>query len=208
MHQLSGFNKKIMISQIKQRYWKGMWVGGKGVTQAGRQRVSLESADNEEVVELPTNRFQTSLAFVFLVGFASPRNVRTWAEQCAARLALSVKPGWFFYPSHSSCSNHTSTSLATKINSKQNCARRCAFGKQQPWAWFGQVFMLRSVLVVIFRHFRVLPEALYNLNNSVALWFFFLFPLLFWPVLPDGRHQGWLFITPINIFLLYDRWRS
>lgn len=149
---------------------------GRGLhRQAGKE--SVWNLQMEEVVELPTNRFQTSLAFVFLVGFASPRNVRTWAEQCAARLALSVKPGWYFYPSHSSCSNHTSTSLATKINSKQNCAHCCAFGKQQPWAWFGQVFMLRSVLVVIFRHFRVLPEALYNLNNSVALWFFFFFSL-------------------------------
>lgn len=54
-----------MISQINQRCWKGMCVGGKGVTEAGRQRLSLETADNEEVVELPTNRFQTSLAFVF-----------------------------------------------------------------------------------------------------------------------------------------------
>lgn len=36
MHQLSGFNKKIMTSQIKQHCWKGMCVGGKGVTEADK----------------------------------------------------------------------------------------------------------------------------------------------------------------------------
>jgi len=69
-----------------------MCVGGKGVTQAGRQRLSLEAADNEEVVELPTDRLQTSLAFVFLVAFARPCNVHPGVEQCAACLALCVKP--------------------------------------------------------------------------------------------------------------------
>lgn len=65
------------------------------------------------------------------VAFANPCSLPTGAEQCAVCLALSVKPGWYFYPSHSFCNNHIGTSLATKINSKQNCAHRCAFGKKQ-----------------------------------------------------------------------------
>lgn len=47
-----GLTGKIMISQIRQHCWKGMCVGGKGVTEADRQRLCLETADNEEVVGL------------------------------------------------------------------------------------------------------------------------------------------------------------
>lgn len=65
MHQLSGFSKKIMTSQIKQHCWKGMCVGGKGVTR-GRQRLSLETADNE-MVGLPSVGFRLlCLLSVFL----------------------------------------------------------------------------------------------------------------------------------------------
>lgn len=159
-----------MISQVKQHCWKGMCVGGKGLREAGRQRLCLETAD--KVVKLPTNRFQTSLAFVCLLAFASPHNVHPGAERCAAVL-LGVNPGWIFYRAHSSCSNHIGTRLATKINSTQDRAHRCAFGKQQSWAWFSQIFVLRSVLVVLFRHFGALMEVLYNLSSSVTLWFFF-----------------------------------
>lgn len=42
-----------------------MCVGGKGVTEADKGS-ALETADNEEVVELPSNGFQTALASVFL----------------------------------------------------------------------------------------------------------------------------------------------
>lgn len=121
MHQLSGFNKKIMTSQIK-HCWKGMCVGGKGVTR-GRQRLSLEAADNEEMVEFPSNRFQTSLASVCVLAFASPCKIHTRAEQCAAHLALGVKGG-SFNPSHS-CNNHITTSLVTKIKQKELHTPRC-----------------------------------------------------------------------------------
>lgn len=76
MHQLSGSNEKIMVSQIKQRCWKGMRVGGKGVTGAGGQRLGRETADNQEVGELPTNGFPCSLASLFLLVFAGPCKVR------------------------------------------------------------------------------------------------------------------------------------
>lgn len=123
MHQLSGFNKKIMTSQIKQHCWKGMCVGGKGVTR-GRQRLSLETADNEEMVELPSNRFQTFLASVCLQVFTSPCRIHTRADQCAAHLALGVKGGSFNL-SHS-CNDRITTSLVTKINNKKNCTHHCA----------------------------------------------------------------------------------
>lgn len=104
-----------MTSQIKQHCWKGMCVGGKGVTR-GRQRLSLETADNEEMVEFPSSSFQTSLASVCILAFASSCKIHTRAVQCAAHLALAVKGG-SFNPSRS-CNNHITTNLITKINNK------------------------------------------------------------------------------------------
>lgn len=101
-----------------------MCVGGKGVTR-GRQRLSLETAPNKEMLEFPSNRFQTSLVPVRVLAFASPCKIHTRAEQCAAHLALGVKRG-SFNPSHS-CNNHITTSLVTKISKAKRIAHTIVY---------------------------------------------------------------------------------
>lgn len=145
-----------------------MCVGGKGVTQTGRQRLSLDTADNEEVVELPTNRFQLLWLSSVLLPLLVPATYVPELNSGLLVLHLALNQGdtlTLLTPS-------TITTLALVLlpkkpaNSIVRTAVHLASNSLQPDS---AKYLLYSVLVVIFRYFRVLPEVLYNLNSSVAL---------------------------------------
>lgn len=69
-----------------------MCVGGKGVTR-GRQRLSLETADNEEMVEFPSSRFQTSLASVCVLHLLIPPKNIPELNSVLLTLYLVLKEG-------------------------------------------------------------------------------------------------------------------